>query len=115
MSENNTKISPFAKIIEAGKAKQEISDAELDSITSAIKTRYGIDFTNYEKASLKRGFVRLIQKQELGNLMGLWSKIMKDREFLIKYIDDLTVNLTELFRNPEIWIKMKCIECLTVA
>ena len=107
MSENNTKISPFAKIIEAGKAKQEISDAELDSITSAIKTRYGIDFTNYEKASLKRGFVRLIQKQELGNLMGLWSKIMKDREFLIKYIDDLTVNLTELFRNPEIWIKMK--------
>ena len=39
--------------------------------------------------------------------MGLWSKIMKDKEFLISYMDDLTVNLTELFRNPEIWIKLK--------
>ena len=39
--------------------------------------------------------------------MGLWSKIMKDKEFLLQYIDDLTVNLTELFRNPEIWLKLK--------
>src|ERR1035437_3368825 len=107
MIESTAKISPFSKIIAAGKPKQEISDAELDSITNAIKTRYGIDFTNYEKASLKRGFARLIQKQDLGNIMGLWSKIMKDKEFLLQYIDDLTVNLTELFRNPEIWIKLK--------
>lgn len=107
MEANAAKISPFLKIIQEGKPKQEISDAELDSLTNAIKTRYGIDFTNYEKASLKRGFIRLIQKQELGNIMGLWSKIMKDKEFLLHYIDDLTVNLTELFRNPEIWIKLK--------
>lgn len=107
MNENVQKQSPFAKIIDTGKPRQEISDAELDSLTNAIKTRYGIDFTNYEKASLKRGFTRLIQKHELINIMGLWIKIMKDREFLLKYIDDLTVNLTELFRNPEIWIKLK--------
>lgn len=107
MAEETTKLSAFSKIIAAGKPKPEISDAELDSITNAIKTRYGIDFTNYEKASLKRGFARLIQKQELGDIMGLWAKIMKDKEFLVKYIDDLTVNLTELFRNPEIWMKLK--------
>ena len=100
-------MTQFTKIAQGGKADQEISDAELDSLTNAIKTRYGIDFTNYEKASLKRGFVRLIQKQELENIMGLWVKIMKDKEFLIHYIDDLTVNLTELFRNPEVWMKIR--------
>ena len=104
---NIEKISPFAKIIAETKPRQEISDEELDSLTNAIKLRYGIDFTNYEKASLKRGFTRLIQKHELDNLIGLWSKIMKDKEFLLSCIDGLTVNLTELFRNPEIWIKMK--------
>lgn len=107
MTENPTKISPFTKIIEAGKARQEISDEELNSLTNAIKTRYGIDFTNYERASLKRGFARLIQKQDLGSVIGLWSKIMRDKEFLLGCIDDLTVNLTELFRNPEIWVKLK--------
>lgn len=85
----------------------EITDEELDSLTSAIKTRYGIDFTCYEKKSLKRGFARLIARNELGSLVGLWSKILKEKEFLIKYIDDLLVNLTELFRNPEIWLKIK--------
>lgn len=85
----------------------EITDEELTSLTVAIKTRYGIDFTSYEKKSLKRGFARLIARNELGSLLGLWSKILKDKEFLVKYIDDLLVNLTELFRNPEIWLKIK--------
>jgi chemotaxis protein methyltransferase CheR len=85
----------------------EITDEELASLTTAIKTRFGIDFTSYEKKSLKRGFARLIARNDLGSLLGLWSKILKDKEFLVKYIDDLLVNLTELFRNPEIWLKIK--------
>lgn len=85
----------------------DITDEELISLTTAIKTRYGIDFTSYEKKSLKRGFARLIARNDLGSLVGLWSKILKDKEFLIKYIDDLLVNLTELFRNPEIWLRIK--------
>lgn len=85
----------------------EISDEELVSLTQAIKTRFGIDFTCYEKKSLKRGFARLIARNDLGSLLGLWAKILRDKEFLVKYIDDLLVNLTELFRNPEIWLKIK--------
>lgn len=88
-------------------SKIEISDEELNSLTHAIKNRYDLDFTNYEPKSLKRGFARLIMKKRLGSVLGLWSKILKDREFFIGCIDDLTVNLTELFRNPEIWIKLK--------
>jgi chemotaxis protein methyltransferase CheR len=87
--------------------REEISDEELQSLTIAVKTRYGIDFTNYETKSLKRGIARLITKYNLGSLIGLWSKIIKDREFFMSCIDDLLVNLTEMFRNPEIWIKIK--------
>ncbi len=87
--------------------QEEISDEELASLTSAIKNRYDIDFTNYESKSLKRGFARLIMKKKLGSVLGLWSKILRDREFFLGCVDDLTVNLTELFRNPEIWIKLK--------
>ncbi|HSZ25326.1 MAG TPA: protein-glutamate O-methyltransferase CheR [Cytophagaceae bacterium] len=107
MGESIDKISPFSKVIAANQVRLGISDEELDSLTNAIKTRYGIDFTNYEKASLKRGFTRLIQKNNLENVVDLWTKIMKEKDFLIRGIDDLTVNLTELFRNPEFWIKLK--------
>lgn len=89
------------------KAEEEISDEEFAALTNAIKLRYGIDFTNYERKSLKRGFMRIISKYELGSLVGLWSKVLKDKQFILGCIDDLTVNLTELFRNPEIWTKLK--------
>ncbi len=82
---------------------QILSDEELAALTDAIKNRYGIDFTNYEKRSLKRGFVRLMNKNHIDSLLELWSKILKESDFFKSCIDDLTVNLTELFRNPEIW------------
>lgn len=88
------------------KLYEEISDEELSSLTVAIKSRYGIDFTNYETKSLKRGFARLISKNDMNSLLDLWSKILRDREFFMGCIDDLTVNLTELFRNPEFWNKI---------
>ena len=85
---------------------QEISDQELNSLTNAIKKKYGVDFTNYERKSLKRGFARLITKRKLDSVLNLWSKILSDKSFFIESIDELTVNLTEMFRNPEIWVKM---------
>lgn len=88
-------------------AAKEISDEELASLTTAIRNRYGIDFTNYETKSLKRGFARLIIKHKFGSILGLWQKILSDREYFLSCIDDLTVNLTELFRNPEIWIMLR--------
>lgn len=85
----------------------EISDEELLSFTTAVKARFGIDFVSYEKKSLKRGLARLISKFNLGSVMGLWAKVLKDREFMTLYIDELLVNLTELFRNPDAWQVMR--------
>jgi chemotaxis protein methyltransferase CheR len=88
-------------------AQDSISDAELASFTEVIRKKYGIDFTDYERNSLKRGVQRVINKYRLGSLMGLWSKVLQDQEFFFKVIDDLMVNLTELFRNPDTWIQLK--------
>lgn len=88
-------------------AVKMISDEELNALTQAIKKRYGIDFTGYETKSLKRGFGRVITKNGMDSILTLWSKIMADRDFFKNCIDELTVNLTELFRNPDIWIKLK--------
>ncbi|MDW3209393.1 MAG: protein-glutamate O-methyltransferase CheR [Reichenbachiella sp.] len=84
-----------------------ISDEELDALMQALKNRYGLDFTNYEKKSLKRSIVRLMMKHKMTSMLELWSKIIKDKEFFERGIDDLLVNLTELFRNPDAWIVIK--------
>lgn len=73
----------------------------------AMKNRYGLDFTNYEKKSFKRSIVRLMMKHKIGSMLELWSKILKDKQFFLDGIDDLLVNLTELFRNPDAWIMIR--------
>lgn len=89
------------------KVKEEITDEELRSFTMVVNKRYGIDFTNYETKSLKRGVSRVIAKHNIGSLIDLWSKVLKDKNYFLVIMDDLTVNLTELFRNPEIWMKLR--------
>ncbi|MEP0985025.1 protein-glutamate O-methyltransferase CheR [Ekhidna sp.] len=84
-----------------------ISDEELTALMQAINNRYGLDFTNYERTSLKRGIVRLMMKNKMESIIELWSLVLKDNEFFQLTIDELLVNLTELFRNPDVWIKLR--------
>jgi len=84
-----------------------VSDEEIKALMEAIRNRYDLDFTNYEIKSLKRGVVRLMMKRKMTSILELWSKVLKDREFFLLTIDDLMVNLTELFRNPDAWVIIK--------
>jgi len=84
-----------------------ISDEEVLSVNRAILLRYGIDFTNYEITSLKRRVARIISKYNLNGTLGLWRQMLKDSDFIFTYIDEITVGLTEMFRNPDLWIKLR--------
>ncbi|MFN0049313.1 MAG: CheR family methyltransferase [Cytophagales bacterium] len=84
-----------------------ISDEELDSINFAIYFRYGLDFSGYEKSSLKRRIVRIIHRFDLENVVGLWKKLLYDKDFILLFKDEISVGLTEMFRNADIWIQLR--------
>jgi chemotaxis protein methyltransferase CheR len=86
---------------------KNITDEELQSINRAILLRYGIDFNNYEQQSFKRRMSRALQKFEIANIFDLWKIILRDNTFVFKVIDEITVGLTELFRNPALWTFLK--------
>lgn len=89
------------------KTQELISDEEMNALMVAIRNRYGLDFTNYEKSSLKRGITRLMMKHGMESSLDLWGRVLQDIEFFNLAIDDLLVNLTELFRNPDVWIRLR--------
>lgn len=84
-----------------------ITEEEVNAFMLAMRKRYDLDFTNYEPKSLVRGMTRLMAKHEMNGMLELWSRILKDDDFFLNSIDELMVNLTELFRNPEAWIRIK--------
>ncbi|MCV9385199.1 CheR family methyltransferase [Reichenbachiella ulvae] len=84
-----------------------VTEEEVKAMMIAMKKRYDLDFTNYESKSLSRGIVRLMTKHRMNGMADLWGKVLQDDEFFLNSIDDLLVNLTELFRNPDAWLMIK--------
>jgi chemotaxis protein methyltransferase CheR len=84
-----------------------ISDEELKSLTDAIQQRHGIDFSCYEPKSLKRRIIRVLHIFQLHAVHELWMKILKDRAFIYPFMDEISVGLTSMFRDPVLWKRMR--------
>jgi chemotaxis protein methyltransferase CheR len=83
-----------------------ISDEELKSLTTAIFNRHGIDFSCYEPKSLKRRVARALGVFKFESIHELWVKILQDRSFIYPFMDEISVGLTAMFRDPVLWRKL---------
>lgn len=77
-----------------------VNEDELDLLIAEIAERYGYDFSNYARASLKRRVHRLLVIDRLPSFAELLFKVKNDAEYLPHVVQELTVNVTEMFRDP---------------
>jgi chemotaxis protein methyltransferase CheR len=77
-----------------------IEDIELETLINDIYEYYGFDFGNYSRASLKRRVSRVYQLDGFSNFYEFLSKVRYDPEYCKRMIDEITVNVTEMFRDP---------------
>jgi chemotaxis protein methyltransferase CheR len=85
---------------------QDIDVSDLKRISELIYEKYNYDFRNYAMSSFKRRVVRILEvkKLTLANLMG---KLSDTPPFIHEFVDELTVNVTEMFRDPNFWKVMR--------
>lgn len=84
-----------------------ITDEELSSLTDAIQKRHGIDFGCYEPLSLKRRIVRALHVFKMSSVHELWVKILREHGFIYSFMDEISVGLTAMFRDPILWIRLR--------
>lgn len=73
---------------------------EIDLLLDAIYLKYGYDFRNYSKASVRRRVRHHLKKSGLGSVSEMQHHVLYDRNFFEKLLLDLTINVTEMFRDP---------------
>ncbi|MBL4711786.1 MAG: protein-glutamate O-methyltransferase CheR [Gammaproteobacteria bacterium] len=81
-------------------------DFELDLFVQAIRKSIGVDLANYAKASLRRRVQQLVYKQNVSFISELLPPIIHDVTFAQFIINELTVNVSELFRNPDVFASL---------
>ncbi|MGZ3885261.1 MAG: CheR family methyltransferase [Bacteroidia bacterium] len=77
-----------------------ITDENIELILNDIVEHYGYDFTQYSKASLRRRILRLYVLDKFPSFAELRHRILNDRDYLQRFIEEITVNVTEMFRDP---------------
>ncbi len=85
---------------------QDIDIADLKKITELIHTKYGYDFRNYAMSSFKRRIIRILELKNL-SIESLLKKLTESPSFINEFLDELTVNVTEMFRDPGFWRVMR--------
>ena len=79
---------------------RELESLELELLLEAIHQRYGYDFRGYARASLRRRLWRRADLEGLRSLSGLQERILHDPQCMERLLTDLSVNVTEMFRDP---------------
>lgn len=76
---------------------------EIDKICLFVKQNYHFDLSNYFFASLQRQIHKYMQAFKLDSLDQLLSRIDTDIVLFDEFISEITVNTTEMFRDPIVW------------
>ena len=76
-----------------------IEDDELEILLHDLIEVYGYDFSDYSRASLKRRVNRLMQLDKFQSFDKFRDKVRLDAEYLKKFVEEITVNVTEMFRD----------------
>ena len=84
----------------------DIDIADLKRITELVQNKYGYDFRNYAMSSFKRRMLRILELKGL-SVESLIKKLAEQPTFIEEFLDELTVNVTEMFRDPGFWRIMR--------
>ncbi len=75
-------------------------EEEIEQLLNELFELYGYDFTNYSRASLKRRIIRLCALDKFLSYHELRYRIRTDAGYLKRFVEEITVNVTEMFRDP---------------
>jgi chemotaxis protein methyltransferase CheR len=70
---------------------------------SKIKKKIGIDLSLYKEAQMKRRLTSLYEKRGFTNFLDYYSAIHNDNKLLDEFLDRMTINVSEFYRNGQRW------------
>jgi chemotaxis protein methyltransferase CheR len=73
---------------------------ELELLLEGIYRKYGYDFRNYAKASIKRRVQKRMSLDKIHSISALQERVLYDKTFFETLLLDFSINVTEMFRDP---------------
>jgi chemotaxis protein methyltransferase CheR len=82
---------------------KDIEEIEMRLLLEAINARYGYDFREYSAETVRRRVRAALARSGAANLGLLQHRLLTEPDFFASLIDDLTVQVSEMFRDPSFY------------
>lgn len=80
-----------------------IREEEVGILLNDLQEIYGYDFSAYARASLNRRIGRLFSLDKFPSFAEFRYRIRSDEAYLKRFVEEITVNVTEMFRDPHFY------------
>ncbi|MEJ8800773.1 CheR family methyltransferase [Pontibacter sp. H249] len=82
-------------------------EQEVEELIKDIHQQYGYDFNGYARASIYRRVKRFIINNHLQSIAALRSQLFASSYFFEGFLQEITVNVTEMFRDPSFFLALR--------
>jgi len=80
---------------------QMTSDLDYNLFKRKVKESFGLDLEAYKRQQMERRLRAVMERRGASDFRTYFSLIQKDTDLLNEFLDRMTINVSELFRNPE--------------
>lgn len=86
---------------------EDLEKIEIDLLLQGLFKWCGYDYRDYAYNSLKRRIWHRVHAEKLSTISGLMEKVFHDPDCLKRLIGDFSINVTEMFRDPQFFLTFR--------
>ncbi|MFV8373293.1 CheR family methyltransferase [Flavobacterium sp. LB2P74] len=86
---------------------KDTSDLEISLLLEAIYRKYGYDFREYSQAHIRRRIMNRMAVSRFEDVSQMQSKVLNDEAFASELLQDLSITVTEMFRDPQFYRSLR--------
>lgn len=73
---------------------------DVQALLQFVREKYDYDFTEYAEASINRRVTRFMNEHKINEVEELKARLLSDEQFFELFIQNASVTVTEMFRDP---------------
>ena len=106
-SNKSCNILPPKSIQLCKMSNEETFELEISLLLEAIFQKYGYDFRQYSKTHVKRRIKNRMSLSGIYDISQIQSKVLKDQAFAHELLQDLSITVTEMYRDQEFFKSLR--------
>ena len=84
-----------------------LTQIEAEAFFYAVYEHLGYDFRHYSDASRNRRLLAFVERRSFGSISEAQGRVLRDPDLLADFLATMTVNVTEMFRDPLVFARIR--------